>query len=167
MYIVTTLSYDELGQLIRDKKVSLNNADLLFGVTTEGINKYFQERIGYSGYVVGLRGRLNPTTADVFAKLDRTVRGGERVILEAEIDESDMLRYSVSGVNMAAEALAYGLPESDIYEQLDGACSPGNTVDAVEILCVPYIQANGKVRVTSLTEDLSFNVEGITFVKIK
>lgn len=166
MYIVTSLSYDDLGRLIREKKISLNNADLLFGVTSERINRYFQERIGYSGYVVGLRGRLNPTTARVFSSLDAAVRNGSRIMLEAEIDENDMIRYSVSGVNVAAEALAYGLPESDVYEQLDEARSEASDSQAVEVLCVPYIQTKGKIRVTNLTEEIQFNVDGITFVKI-
>ena len=31
MFVVTTLSYDQLAVLIRDKKVSLNNEDLILG----------------------------------------------------------------------------------------------------------------------------------------
>lgn len=167
MYIVTTLSHDELGKLIRDKKVSLNNAALLFGYNVDMLNKYFSDSIGYDGYVVGLRGRINPTTAEVFSNLDHDIEGKDRVILEAEIDESDMVSFSVSGVSKAAEALAYGLPESDIREQLDGARDSVNNEDSVEVICVPYIQANGKVRVTSLSDELDFNLEGITFVKLK
>lgn len=168
VYIVTTMSYADLGKLIRDKRVSLNNAKLLFGYSEEIIDTYFSERIGYSGYVVGLRGRLNPMTAEVFAQLDASVQRGERIILEAEIAEDDMIRYSVEGVNAAAEALAYGLPAEDIIETLDDAREPDKGKEPLEILCVPYIQNNGRVRVTNLNDDnLTFDVEGITFVKVK
>lgn len=167
MFIVTTLSFDELGQLIREKQVSLDNGHLLFGASADVIDSYFKERIGYRGYVVGLRGRINPATAKVFSVMDRTVKTGGHVILEAEIEEQDMLRYSVDGISTAAAALAYGLPQDDVYEQLDEAMRKEASSDGIEVICVPYIKANGKVKVTSLTEDLAFNVEGITFVKLQ
>lgn len=165
MYIVTTMSYDKLGALIRDRKVSLDNADLLFGYNTDAINKYFKDKIGYDGYVVGIRGRLNPYTAEMLESLDNTVRRGDYVLLEAEIDADDALCYSADGVTKAAEALFYGLPEDDVCGQLDSAEKPVDAVDAVEFLCVPYIKSNGKLVVTSLTEELSFDLEGIKFVK--
>ena len=167
MYIVTTLSYDELSRLIRDKKISLNNADLLFGYTTDGINKYFSERIGNTGYVVGLRGRINPTTAQVFAQLDKAVKSGDRVILEAEINEDDMISFTVDGINAAAEALAYGLPDEDIYNQLDHSQLSGQPgEDKIQVICIPHIKLENKLRVTSLREEIAFNLKGITFVKL-
>ena len=167
MYIVTTMSYVELGRLIKDKRVSLNNAKLLFGFSEELLDDYFSERIGYKGYVVGLRGRLNSVTADVFAKLDTAVKSGERVILEAEIAD-DMIKYSVDGVRAAAEALAYGLPPEDIIDTLDNALVSDAATEAIEVLCVPYIQNNGHVRITTLNEDnLTFDVEGITIIKVR
>lgn len=166
MFLVTTLSVDELSALIRDKQVSLDNGSLLFGQKTDIIDSYFKERIGYKGYVVGLRGRLNKTTANLFAELDRRVKSGESLILEAEIDEDDVTRYAVAGVNAAATALTYGLEQGDIYQQLDAAQRFGSPDGSVEILCVPFVKANGKVRVTSLVDDVTFNVEGVTFVKM-
>lgn len=166
IHIVTTLTYDELGELIKNKKVSLNNGKLLFGHDTDTINHYFQERIGNQGYVIGLRGRINKMTADLFKQLDDGVMAGNTAILEAEVNEDDMLRYTIDGVGMAADALTYGLSEGAIYEELDRAQKVMEPPAGAEVLCVPYIQANGKIRVTSLVEDLSFNVDGIAFVKL-
>lgn len=167
MYIVTTLSFEELGRLIRDKRVSVDNGDLLFGTNTETINSYFKERIGYQGYVVGLRGRLNSTSATIFKNMDQRTVTGEHVIVEAQIDEDDVLRYRVDGVNTAAQALQYGMSEDAIYDELDEAQLRPGDKGGVEILCVPYLKGNPKVKVTSLKEELNFNVEGITFVKLE
>lgn len=172
MYIVTTMSYDDLAQLIRDKQISLNNADLLFGNNDDALNKYFKDRLGYDGYVVGLHGRLNSLMAGMFTHLDRdlTRRVGEhgRVILEAEIDESDMLRYSVSGINAAADALIYGLPEDEVFETLDEAnIGASEKTTQLEVICVPYIKSNSKIRVASLAGDIEFAVEGITLVRLR
>lgn len=166
MYIITIMSYSELGTLIRDKRVSLNNASLFFGYSEELIDKYFSERVGYRGYVVGLRGRLNRTTAEVFARLDTSVKNGERIILEAEIDEADLIRYTVNGISEAATAMTYGLSEEDIVNTLDSAIETDNSCKAIEVLCIPYIKNNGHVRITKMNSDnLEFAVEGITFVK--
>lgn len=168
MFMVTTMSLDELGTLIRDKQVSLDNGSLLFGSPTQLVDTYFKNNVGYSGYVVGLRGRLNKTTANLFATIDTRVNSGDRIILEAEIDENDVVRYNINGINAAAEALTYGLGEADIEEQLDTAQKQASDpAQGVEVLCVPFIKANGKVRVTSLTDQLTFDVEGITFVRLK
>lgn len=166
MYIVTTLSLDELGTLIREKRVSLNNGRLLFGCDAETVDTYFKERIGYSGYVLGFRGRINKVTAGVFEQLDECVLDGSKVILEAEIDEDDMLRYRVKGIQQAADALCIGLTEDAVCEELDESEIVGDSSDGIEILCVPYIKGDSKVRVTSLNDELSFDVEGITFVKL-
>ena len=56
----------------------------------------------------------------------------------------------------------------DIYEQLDDARLVDAGGSGIEVLCVPFINAKARVRVTSLVEDdIGFNVEGITFVKLK
>jgi len=166
VYIVTTLSLIELGTLIREKKVSLDNGKLLFGSDAEAINSYFKDRIGYSGYVIGFRGRLNNATAAVLRKIDNQVVSGNHVIIEAEIDESDLLRYRVEGINNAATALFYGMSEDTIFNELDEAQLGFSETGDVEVLCVPYINGASHVRVTSLKESLDFDAEGITFVKL-
>lgn len=166
MFIVTTLSFEELGVLIRDKRVSLDNGDLLFGSNTDTIDGYFKDRIGYNGYVVGLRGRLNSTSATLFKNMDKRTVTGEHVIVEVPVDEDDVLRYRVDGVDTAARALQYGMSEDAIYDELDEAQLRAGDKGGVEILCVPYLKSGSKVKVTSLSEEIDFNVEGITFVKL-
>lgn len=166
MYLVTTLSFDELGTLIRDKRISLDNGELLFGDDIDTINEYFKERIGFDGYVIGLRGRINRASAGIFQKIDRRTMTGEHVIIEAEIDDNDVLRYNVNGINMVAQALSYGMSEDAIYDELDSAQLPPGASGKVEVLCVPYIKGDAKVRVTSLSDKLDFAVEGITYVNL-
>ena len=168
MFIVTTLSFDKLAELIRDKQVCLNNADLLFGQDAIAVHSYFRERVGYEGYAMGLRARLNKNTAKLMSSLDNRVNTGDWLILEAEIDESDLLRYNVDGISAAASALAYGLDAEDVIEHLDNSQQFGDNSDSVEVLCVPFIKADGRIKVTSTREEnIDIPVEGITFVKMK
>lgn len=166
MYMVTSLSLEELGILIRERRVSLNNGKLLFGVSVDSINNYFAEQAGHTDYVIGLRGRLNHTTANLFKQMDDLVVSGNHVIIEAEIDETDVVRYRVDGVMNAAKALYYGMEDGIVCEELDDARLGEGDKSKVEVVCVPYINGTSHVRVTSLCNELSFNVEGITYVKL-
>ena len=168
-YIVTTISLQHLGELIRNKKVSLNNGDLMFGYDIDAINRYFKARIGNDGYVLGIRGRLNRTTAELFKHLDEDVLAQDgKVLLEAEVDPDDVLRYRVNGIMDTALAVSYGFSEEDVFSQLDEAQLPSEDEAAVEVLCIPFIKANGKIRITSFTEDdIEIPVSGIEFVKMK
>lgn len=167
MYIVTTLSFEELGTLIKTRRVSLDNCNLLFGSNVEPIDAYFKERIGYQGYVIGLRGRLNATSAKLFKELDKQTITGQHVIVEVEIDEDDVLRYRVAGINNAVQAFSFGMSEDAILDELDEAqVLPGQS-GGVEVLCVPYLNGASQVRVTSLSDELAFDVDGITFVKLQ
>ena len=165
MYIVTTLSYEELSRLIRDGKVSLDNSSLFFGYEVDAVDEYFRSRIGNNGYVVGLRGRLNKLTVDLFAQLNQAIQDSEFVILEAQVDEADLIRYRVSGVSDAAAALSYGFRIEEVYEQLDSAQTTDEQ-SGLEVLCIPHIRNDGKIRITSLYEDITFNFAGISFVKL-
>lgn len=167
MHIVTTMSYDQLGELIRNKRISLDNADLLFGYSSDMLDEYFKQRVGYSGYVVGLQGRLNKYTADILQTLDAAVIRGNCVLLESEIESDDAVVYSAGSVGEAAEALYYGLPEEDIRWKLADAESSTGAMDGAKFLCIPYLQFNGKLVVTSLTEELDFDVGGVKYVKVK
>lgn len=166
MYLITTMSFDELGRLIRDKRVSLDNSDLLVGYDAQTFSQYFTSRLGSSGYVVGLRGRINNTTANVFSKMDRDLNSGGRVILEAEISD-DLLRFKVTDISRIAEAMEMGFPTSSIFEDLDTAQLTTNDPAGIEVLCVPYISLGDKVRVTSLAGDINFDIDDITFVELK
>lgn len=167
MHIVTTMSYDQLGELIRNKRISLDNADLLFGYTSDMLDDYFRQRVGYNGYVVGLQGRLNRYTADILKTLDDTVVRGDCVLLESEIEPDDAVAYSVNSVGEAAEAAYYGLPEEDIRWKLEDAEVNTKSSSGAKFLCVPYLKFNGKLIVTSFTEELDFDVDGVKYVKVR
>lgn len=166
MYIVTPLDYGELGTLIRNKRLSLDNSEIFFGPYSEFIGRYLKELVGYNGFVLGLRARLNPNTAKIVASIDPSVTHTGRAILEAQIDESDVVRFRVRDLTTAAEALQYGLSDDEVIQQLEKAQVLDTEPEGVEVLCVPYVKIDGHVRVTSLAEDIEFDVEGITFVKV-
>lgn len=169
MLIVTTMSYDELGQLIRNKEVSLNNDSLVFGQSAEPVKKYLIERLGGTGYVVGIRGRINNASAKLLSQLDKGLVGN-RIIIEAPVDEDEAFSFTVEGIEEATEIIAYGLPDDVLYEHLENITVPaGSNKRGVEVICVPYIKKNGGIRITSLHKDTFVDVdaEGITFIKLK
>lgn len=164
MVVVTTLSYDELARLIRDKKVSLNNENLLLGDHYEAVQNYIQERLGGDGFVMAIRGRINPVSVGLLASLDKGLRGN-KVIIEAPVNPDDLLIFDVNGLAKAVEIINYGLPEELITEALDEAQTTLKE-DTVQITCAPYISKKGKVRITSLNRDIDVGDADITFVKL-
>lgn len=167
MLIVTTMSYDELGQLIRSKAVSLNNDSLVFGQSADSVKQYLTERLGGQGYVVGIRGRINDTSARLLSQLDRGL-AGNKLIIEAPVEEDEAICFTVKGIEEATEIITYGLPDEVLYDHLDSAQVPANATNAgVEIVCIPDIKKVGGIRITALNRDISVDTEGITFVKLK
>lgn len=164
MVIVTTLSYDQLALLIRDKKVSLNNENLLLGDHYEDIQKYIQERLGGDGFVMAIRGRINPVSVGLLASLDKGL-AGNRVVIEAPVNQDDLLVFDVQGIAKAVEIIKYGLPDEMITEALDEAQTTLQE-GTVQIVCTPYISKTGKVRITSLNRDIDVGDADITFVKL-
>lgn len=167
MYLVTTLSFEDLGTLIRDKRVSVNNSELLIGYDAKTFSDYFTSRLGSKGYVVGISGRINKDTAAVFSRMDSEFIRGNKVIIEANIP-GDVLRFKAESIRNVAEALVLGFSEESIFADLD-AMQVSNTEDplSVEVLCAPYISLGDKVRVSWLQHDeINFDVDGITFVKL-
>lgn len=166
MLLVTTMNYDELARLIRDKSVSLNNDRLIFGHDTAAVRSYLTERLGGTGYVVGIRGRINNASAKLLAQLDRGL-AGNKVIIEASASEDEALAFTVKGIEEAIEIMTYGLPEEVLYDHLDSTrVQPGSTTE-VEIVCIPDIKKDGGIRVTSLSREINVDAEGITIVKLK
>lgn len=166
MYVVTTMSYDELGELIKNKSVSLNNDRLIFGQDAAPIKAYLTEHLGGPDYVVAIRGRLNKTSAQLLSQLDRGLLGN-KVIVEATISESDSMAFTVKGMEEAADIISYGLPDEILYDHLDQAqVRPGESGE-VEIVCFPSIQQGGGIRVSSLSRDISLDASGITIVKLR
>ena len=47
MLFVTTVNYDQLGTLIKNKSVSLDNDSLIFGQSFESICRYVKDRLGF------------------------------------------------------------------------------------------------------------------------
>lgn len=164
MVVVTTLSYDELATLIRDKRVSLNNENLLLGAKYEAIQHYIQERLGGDGYVMAIRGRINPASVSLLSKLDGGLRGN-KVIIEAPVDRDDLIVFDVAGLDKAVDIINYGLPEELVTEALDEAQTEIRD-DVVQVVCTPYIHKTGNVRITSLHREIDVAVAGITFVKL-
>lgn len=165
MLLVTTLSYDQLGALIRNKSVSLDNDSLVFGQSSEPVRKYLMSRLGGTGYVVGIRGRINQKSAQLLSQLDRGLQGN-KLILEAPVSEDEAITFNVQGIEEAVEILTYGLPDEMLYEQLDSAIVPKDDTSGVQIICVPAIEATGNIRITSLNREIEVDAEGITFVKL-
>lgn len=166
MTIVTTASYDQLGQLIRNNRVSLNNGVLIFGQQSESISKYLTDQMGDDGYVIGIRGNINPNSARLLEQLDPSLHGN-KIIIEAPVEENDIVAFSVKGIEEAAEILEYGLPEEILFDQLDQAIVDSRSVNGVQIICAPVIQKKGIIRITSLHTRVDIEAEGITFVKLR
>lgn len=166
MILVTTLDYDQLGAFIRDKQVSLDNADLIFGSNTESIKKYLADRLGSEGYVMGIRGRINEKTVALLSQLDSGLQDN-KVILEVTVDDDEVMSFDVEGLEDAANILTYGLPDEMLYDQLDQALVSPGTTKGVSVVCTPAVRRTSGIRVTSLNRDIDINVEGITFVKLQ
>lgn len=164
MLMVTTMSYDQLATLIRDRSITLNNDNLIFGQSTEVVGSYLRDRFGSSGYVVGIRGRINEKSAALLSQLDKGL-GGNKLILEAPVQEEDMVAFSVKGLEEAAELIAHGIPTEMVYDQLDSSISTDET--GVQIICVPEISRTNNIRITSINREISVDADGITFVKLK
>lgn len=166
MLIVTTLSYDQLGSFIRNKQVSLDNENLLFGKSFPPIKKYLTERLGGSGYVIGIRGRINENSVKLLSQLDKGLQGN-KVIIEAPVSEDEIMTFNVQDLEEAAQILMYGLPDEILYNHLDNALLHDKVEDGIEIICVPAIRQSYNIRITSLNRDITIDAEGITFVKMR
>ncbi len=164
MVVVTTLSYDQLATLIKEKKVSLNNEYLLFGEHYEAIQHYIEERLGGPGYVMAIRGRINPVSVRLLSQLDKGLRGN-KVIIEAPVSQDDLLVFDVEGLDKAVEIINYGLPDELVEEALDEAQTTVSD-NSVQVVCAPYLHKTGNVRITSLNRDIDVGDADITFVKL-
>lgn len=166
MLLVTTLSYDQLGALIKNRSVSLNNDNLIFGQSTDVVGSYLRDRFGSAGFVVGIRGRINERSAQLLAQLDRGLEGN-KIILEAPVSEDDMVAFNVKGLEEAAELIAHGIPAEMVYDQLDSSITSASDTTGIQVICVPEIERTANIRITSLNREIAVDAEGITFVRLK
>ena len=166
MLLVTTLSTAQLAELVRDKRVSLNNEDLLFGEPMDVVRNYIEERLGAPGYVMAIRGRINPASADFLAKLDRGLTG-ERFILETKVAPDDLLVFDLGKLVKVADFIAHGFPDEYVEEALDEA-QDDISPQRLQAVCLPYIRKEGNIRITSLNPRMNIDVSqaDITFVRL-
>ena len=163
--IITTMSYDDLTTLIRDGEVMLNNSSILFGYNVSSLDTYFSERVGSDGYAIGFLGRLTEDTAKVLEKLDNDLLDSERVMIEVQFNRDDCVMYDPAGIDNVATALNIGLSEEEIYEQLDLSVDKFPRKGRINIICLPHIKRVGKIKVSSLMDELDFTVDDISFVR--
>lgn len=166
--MVTTLSFSQLGALIRDKQVSLNNADLIFGQNYDAVKHYLQERLAADTYVMGIRGRINTDSVKLLSALDAGLNVDEnRVIVEVNVPDDDILTFDASKLDDATQIMMYGLPEEMAFDQLDASQSGKDEATGIEVICTSKLRRSSNIRVTSLRrDDIVFDVEGITFVRV-
>lgn len=166
MLLITTLSTGQLAELVRDKRISLNNEDLLFGEPADVVRNYIEEHLGGTGYVMAIRGRINPASADFLSKLDKGL-SGERFILEAKVNSDDLLVFDMGKLVKVADFIAHGFPDEYIEEALDEA-QDDVSPQRLQAVCLPYIRKEGNIRITSLNPHLNIDVSqaDITFVKL-
>lgn len=162
MYVLTTLSLDDLSHLIKNKKISTNNVDLIFGAEDNLVSDYLKQRLGYDGFVLGIVGQISNDTMEKLVSLDPELKN-KKVALEIQIPENDALFMSVEDLVEVADFIDLGLDPDDIIEQIDTAIQNGMSASN-KIVCIPYIPSDRAERVTSLTQDI--HIDNIAFVKL-
>ena len=162
MYVLTTLSLDDLSCLIKNKKISTNNVDLIFGAEDTLVSDYLKQRLGYNGFVLGIIGQISNATMEKLVNLDPELKN-KKVALEIQIPENDALFMSVEDLVEVADFIDLGLDKDDIIEQIDTAIQNGATATN-KIVCIPYIPSDKAERITSLTQDI--HIDNIAFVKL-
>lgn len=164
MLFLTTLDYNQLGELIRSRRLSLNNVDLLYdrGDTTV-IADYLKSKLGYDGFVLGIRGKLNAASVELMSQLDPELHG-DKIVMELTIPEDSALVFDVQEFIEALISIDSNLPDEEVIEQLNIALEMGSTPGSVKLLCIPFLTKESKIRITSLHEPVE--VEGMSFVKI-
>lgn len=162
MYVLTTLSLDDLSHLIKNKKISTNNVDLILGTEDNIISDYLKQRLGYNGFVLGIVGQISNDTMDKLISLDPELKN-RKVALEIQIPENEALFMDTNDLVEVADFIDLGLDADDILEQIDTAIRNGKTATN-RIVCIPYIPSDSAERITSLTQDI--HIDNIAFVKL-
>lgn len=159
---MTTLSLNDLSVLIKDKKISTNNVNLIFGSTVNFISEYLKQKLGYNGFVLGIIGRISNETVSTLLNFDPKLKD-EKVVLEIKIRDDDALYMDINSLLEIADYIDLGLSDEDIIEQIDTAISNGSAASS-SLVCIPYINCNDAERVTSLSKEIQ--IDDIAFVKI-
>ena len=164
MLFLTTLSYDQLGELIRSRRLSINNIDLFYDrEDTTILANYIKSKLGYDGFVLGIRGKISPESVDVLRQLDPEL-AGDKVILELTISDDSALVFDIKEFIGALMSIDSHLPDEEVIEQLNFALEAGSSAPGPKLLCVPFLSKDGRIRLTSLNDEIE--VEGMSFVKV-
>ncbi len=163
MYFITAVTVDELSQLLREGRLTLNNADFIHKDKSTLISNYMRQRLGSSGFCFGVIGRLTSSDVEFLSKFDTSL-SAQKIILEFSIPASDALLLNQDAIDNTVTAVEVGLPDEDILSILDDALRGNDTEDS-SIVCVPYLCKTETKGVTS-TYYSNLNIEGIRFIPL-
>lgn len=165
MQFLTTMSSRELGFFKAKRVISLSNMRLVCGNEYSNIlSDFIKEKLGYSGYVLGVRGRLTQATYDFFKKLDVQLCSGS-VLLEIQVNESNMLMFDFAEFIKVIGALEAGEDRDSIIQKLEYALTMGKSNQSpLKLISVPYVCFEDAKAVTSPTTEVE--CEHIVFIKL-
>ena len=161
---MTVIEYEQLAVLVQKGRVSLNNESLYFGENSEHLASFLEEKLGSHGYIVGIHARLNKNTVNILERLRGNLDA--TAVIEAQVDLNNALRFTINSVRSVVDAISYGLDKDTVHELAELALEQSTEEKGIELICAPFIDTKGKVRVTSKTEYLEFDSDAITFIKL-
>lgn len=164
MQILTTLSLEELSILLKEKKMSTNNTNLIIppGTDSSQFVDYITDKLGYKGFVLCIIGEISEENLRKLYGLDPAL-STNKVAMEIKIKESDALYLDSKEIEAAIECIDLGLDPEDIVEQLDLAVKNGKNASE-QIVCIPFIQEPQAEKITALTQEI--RVDNMKFVYI-
>lgn len=166
MYLLTSLSFEELGKLVSEKRIELNNSKLFVRPTVQEVDDYFRA-LECGGYVLGIGGlRMSPKSVAAIKKLTKSTK--ETVVLEVEVDTKEGTKFSLDGIDKVTEYISCDMDSADIVKALNEAkVSDSPTGKSVDIVCYPTITNVKKVRIACLDpefDSLVVDCSGVTVV---
>ena len=164
MYILTTLSLTELSILLKEKKMSTNNVNLIVtpNIDSSQLVEYITDKLGYQGFVLCIVGEISDENIKKLYGLDPEL-STDKIAMEIKIRESDALYFDTTELSTAIECIDMGLDPDDVIEQLDLAVKKGENASE-QIVCIPFIQKPQAEKITALTQEI--RVDNIKFVYV-
>ncbi len=164
MQILTTLSLEELSILLKNKKMSTNNVNLIIPNTIDSSQfvEYIKDKLGYDGFVLCIVGEISEENIRKLYGLDPEL-STNKIAMEIAIKESDALYFDSEELIAAIECIDLGLDPDDIIEQLDLAVKKGSTASE-QIVCIPFINEPQAEKITALTQEIK--IDNLKFVYI-
>lgn len=162
LYILTTLSLDELSYLLKQKKVSTNNVEFISDQEGALISEYLKQKLGYNGFVLGIVGQISLKNIEKLKELDPELNDA-KVALEIKIPDNEAIYMNENDIIEVADFIDLGMDSEDILDQIDTAITNGEGTTN-NFVCIPYIPREHTKRLTSLTQDIQ--IDNIAFVKV-